>query len=46
MTVQIGGDTHQLLLDTTNNDDTNSWMDNDFISLAPTKVEGTFETPI
>ena len=46
MSIQIGNDTHQLFLDTSNNSDTNSWMDNDFISLAPTKVEGTFSTPI
>ena len=46
MSFQIGNDTHQLLLDTANNSDTNSWMDNDFISLAPTNVEGTLDTPI
>jgi len=46
MSVQIGNDTHQIFFDTSSNSDTNSWMDNDFVSLAPTKVEGTLSTPI
>jgi hypothetical protein len=46
MTLKIGSDSHQILLDTSSQSATNNWMDNDFVSLAPTSVEGTFASPV